>query len=243
MMAAKRVQAFLWDFDGTLVDTRRKNFQVMRTIVAEVAPEAVQRPAVVGQAEYERCQAETANWRDFYIRHLGFDDDRTDQVGRLWTEYQLRDRSEVPAFDGVRDTLDELRDYPHSILSQNAKPIILRILGDLGMDQHFGSVVGYEEVPIRKQKPEPDGLLLCLQKLRLESGWILFVGDHPSDTLTARNANKVLQTTGTAIRVLSVAAAYGARQPCHDWPVQPDFIARQPTDLSLIRRRLETGLD
>ncbi len=241
-MKTKRVRAFLWDFDGTLVDTRRKNFEVMRAIVADVAPEAVHRPAVVHRSEYERCQAETANWRDFYIRHLGFDDDRTDQVGRLWTQYQLRDGSAVPAFRGVRATLDELREYPHSIVSQNARPIILRILGKLGLHERFRDVIGYEEVPIRKQKPEPDGLLLCLEALRLREGWILYVGDHPSDTLTARNANDFLKSAGEQIRVVSVAAAYGGQKPCHDWPVQPDFIARRPTDLPAIRDRVEAGL-
>lgn len=240
-MNGKRVQAFLWDFDGTLVDTRRKNFEVMRAIVADVAPEVMARPAVTDRGAYERCQAETSNWRDFYIRHLGFDDNRTDEVGRLWTEYQLRDQSRVPAFEGVTATLSDLRGYPHAVCSQNARSVIQRVLGDLGLHHLFQRVVGYEEVPIRKQKPEPDGLLLCLEALRVGSGCILFVGDHPTDTLTAQNANRHLRAAGRTVRVISVGAAYGAQRPCREWPVQPDFIARQPSDIARIRDRIESG--
>lgn len=238
-MESRRVQALFWDFDGTLVDSRRKNFEVMRAIVCEVAPDAARRPAVIHRREYDRCQGETANWRDFYIRHLGFDEERTDQVGRLWAEYQLRDASPVPAFDGVLETLSQLGQYPHAIVSQNAKPIILSALRSLGLGRFFRPVIGYEEVPIRRQKPEPDGLLLGLEALGLREGWILFIGDHPSDTLTAHNANHLLRAAGKPMRVVSVGAAYGAQQPCRDWPVPPDFIARQPADVLGVRDRLE----
>lgn len=241
VMNNPKVKAFFWDFDGTLVDSRQKNFEVMRAIVRDVAPEAARNPEVTIRDEYERCQGESSNWRDFYIRQLGFDEERTDRVGKLWTEYQLRDRSHVPALDGVLEVLSSLQRYPHAIVSQNAKSIILRALGALGLSQRFRPVVGYEEVPIRKQKPEPDGLLLCLEALRPEPGWILFVGDHPSDTLTARNANKILRLSGSPTRVVSIGAAYGAQKPLHTWRVQPDFIARRPGDVLEFQNRLDSG--
>ncbi len=240
-MNVRKVKAFFWDFDGTLVDSRRKNFEVMRAIVRDVAPEAIHRPAVNRREEYDRCQAETSNWRDFYIRHLGFDEERTDQVGRLWTEYQLRDNSHVPAIEGVPDALAKLEGYPHAIVSQNAKSIIVRALKSLGLGHRFEPVIGYEQVPIRKQKPEPDGLLLCLEALGLEPGWILFVGDHPSDALTASNANTILKRSGSHTRVISVGAAYGAQHPLEKWPLQPHFIAHRPADVVEFGDRLDAG--
>ena len=55
--------------------------------------------------------------------------------------------------------------FSHGIVSQNSKNSISTTIDEKGLLSHFRYIVGYEEVDLRKQKPAPDGLLLCIQKL------------------------------------------------------------------------------
>ncbi len=236
------VKAFLWDFDGTLADTRRKNFEVTRALVSAIAPDAVDTVAVVReQVEYDRCHRRITNWREFYLHYLGFSEEETDRAGLLWSEYQLKDLTRVPFFKGVVQTLRTLRNYPHAIVSQNARPIIEKALLDEQLHKLFKLVVGYAEVPIRSQKPQPDGLLLCLERLlNGEPAAVLYVGDHQTDAETARNANRVLAKVGSSTRVFSVAAGYGLAD-MEDWTVQPHFVAHDPGDILEIKNQIENS--
>lgn len=236
----KSVQAIIWDFDGTLADTGFKNFNVTRAIVSALRPEAADSATVVTRREeYERCHRQLANWREFYVRHLGFTEEQTDEAGRMWSDFQLRDQTRTPLYTGILETLQELRSYPHGVVSQNARTIIERALAQARVDRLFRAIVGYEEVPIRKQKPAPEGLLLCLKQLvEAAAGAALFIGDHLTDVLTVQNANRAFQQTGTPARVFSVAVAYSKAEPAN-WPVQPDYIVRTPRDVIEVKETVE----
>jgi phosphoglycolate phosphatase-like HAD superfamily hydrolase len=97
---------------------------------------------------------------------------------------------------------------------------------------HFKSIVGYEEVHLRKQKPEPDGLLTCLERLTgFRPGCVLYIGDHETDVLCALNANLELQRNHSGVRVMSIGAFYGSNTNAADWSVEPDFKATRVKDI------------
>ncbi len=234
-----KVRAFLWDFDGTLADTRHKNFNVTCRILNGLHPEAAAKaPLQQGPEGYDQAYRHLSNWREFYTRHLGFSEEETDQAGRLWSRYQMEDETPMPLFEGIAETLGQLRHRPHAVVSQNARPVIERALAAADLHDFFTSVVGYEEVPIRRQKPEPDGILLSLRHLNLDSGTVLFVGDHPTDMLTAHNANQALRASGAKIQVFSVAAAYSCGDSWKDWPHPPDHVAAHPREILEIPERI-----
>ncbi len=235
-----KVRAFLWDFDGTLADTRRKNYNVTRRILAQFHPEVAARaPAASDPEEYDQAARRLSNWREFYTGYLGLSEAETDEAGRLWTRFQLEDETPVPLIDGVAETLERLRGQTHGVVSQNSRSVIENALAASGLNGLFGSVIGYEEVPIRRQKPEPDGILMGLEQLeRLEPGAVLFVGDHPTDMHTAANANREFQRRGLEIRVVSVAAAYSC-PTWREWPHAPDEVAHHPLDVLEIAKWAE----
>ncbi len=235
------IRAVLWDFDGTLADTRLKNFNVTQRILSTLHPDVAARAPVANRPEeYDRAYRRLANWREFYTRHLGFSEEETDRAGKLWSRYQLEDATPVPLFEGVCETLQCLGRRPHGVVSQNARAVIRQALSEARVEDFFGSVVGYEEVPMRRQKPAPDGILVSLRRLvDWQPGLVLFVGDHPTDARTARNANQALRESGAKIRVVSVAAAYSCGDSWREWPVQPDEAAQHPRDLLEISHRLE----
>ena len=197
--------AIIWDYDGTLVDSRYRNLSVNRSIVEELT----KRPwsdfrALASIPEYDAAVARCTNWRDFYAREFGLDVPRIETAGHLWTRYQLSDRPPVTPFPGVLEALDELAHLPHGIVSQNARGIIAATLEPLGLGGRFSHVIGYEEVPPERQKPAPDGLLGCIEALTgLESGTTFYVGDHPTDTECVARARSEL--AGSTSKVASAA--------------------------------------
>jgi HAD superfamily hydrolase (TIGR01549 family) len=234
------VTALIWDFDGTLVDTRHHNLRITRKLLSGLTgrnPE--QFPVLATLETYEAALRRAVNWRELYRIELGLTDDMVEAAGRLWAEYQLRDHSPVPLFDGIRDTLQALGDLPHGIVSQNAQGSIRRRLGEAGVLERFHCVVGYEEVPAMRQKPAPDGLILCIERLTgLIPGHVLFIGDHETDMATAANANEVFCRTGVPVRVIAVAAAYCDSGAECRWEHRPDYLVRHPLEIATIRRAL-----
>ena len=224
--------AIIWDYDGTLVDSRHRNLSVNRSIVELLTDRPwTEFKALASIPEYDAAVARCTNWRDFYAREFGLQVPKVETAGRLWTRYQLTDETPVTPFPGVSETLDALAHLPHGIVSQNARDIITATLDPLGLAGRFRHVIGYEEVGPGRQKPAPDGLLACIDVLTdIEPATAFYIGDHPTDTECVAQARSDLQARGRHIEVKSIAALYGGESPA-GWRVQPDLLADTPAQI------------
>ena len=242
-MPDSRLTAVIWDFDNTLADTRHRNLNVTRRIVARVTGrDYTDFPPLHSVEKYDAALHRTDNWQELYLREFGLDAEAIAFAGSLWTEYQLADDTPVSFYSGVAFALEALAHLPHGIVSLNSRRNIREMLGGVGLFESFHHVVGYEEVPYHRQKPEPDGLLLCLEQLTaFAPGHVLYVGDHRTDALCAAQANDRLRERGVQIRVTAVFAAYGSTMDEADWPVPPDHRATTPREVVEIAARLDSG--
>ena len=110
--------------------------------------------------------------------------------------------------DGVCEVIKSLK-FPQGIVSQNSKENILQNLRLNNLDPHFQSIIGYEEVDLKKQKPHPDGLIKCISDLcQSKFGYVFYIGDHETDMLLVKNANEFLIGHNKDLKVISIAAAY-----------------------------------
>lgn len=228
----------LWDFDGTLVDTRLRNYSVVRRLLLDVGLQPARFPALASAVVYDRVNRRYANWRDLYRREFGFSEGETDRIGALWGEYQARDDTPAEPFQGIHDVLDALA-VPHGVVSQNARAQIRRALETAGLASHFRAIVGYDDVHIQRQKPEPDGLLAALEMIGAHApARLIYIGDHETDVRCARNAARALYVTGTATEVVAIAACFVHADEPRGWRVRPDYVASTPRDLLVIARQL-----
>ena len=236
--AAPRGDAVVWDYDGTLVSTEEKNFGVTRAIVERVTS----RPAggfeaLASPASYRAALARSRNWREFYARSFGLAEAEIDRAGLLWTEYQLGDATPTPLVAGIPEVLRSLRHLPHGIVSQNASGAIAAVLDGHGLRGCFRSIIGFEEVDIRRQKPEPDGLLKCVEILTAaRPGTVFYIGDHETDAVCAARARAVLLARKAGVRIVSIAALYGSDSEPR-WSVQPDHAVHRPCDIAEVVMR------
>lgn len=233
-----RLAAVIWDFDGTLADTRERNLRVTRRIVREVLELRPDRyPALADLRAYDEANRRCANWRELYRDVFGVDEEETDRAGSVWAEYQLADEGPTPLIPGVAEAVEALAHHPQGIVSLNSRENILTVLEAAGVAERFGSVVGYEEVDLRRQKPDPDALLRCLEQLAVSRGDVLYVGDHETDVRCVRNANRVLEEDDRSVRVVATAARFTPATDTAAWAVEPDHRADHPEEVVRLARR------
>ncbi len=236
------VTAILWDFDGTLVDTRAKNMRVNRRIIEEVTGRpATDFDVMSSQETYDQAQRISVNWREFYHLHFGLSEGETDRAGARWTPYQLADETPTPPFPGIPDALGLFDGIPQGVVSQNCSSNITGTLSGHGLVEYFRCIIGYNEVANLQQKPAPDGLLLAIDELTsFAPGSVVYVGDHETDLRTVTNANRALRDRDLPLTVVSVAALYGMHGVDESWTADADYRAKTPQDLVEIVRRLDS---
>jgi len=227
------IRAIIWDYDGTLVDTRHKNLNVTRNIIESIIEtDAEEFSALRSLENYSLANRRASNWRELYRQELNLAEKQIDEAGRLWTVYQLDDNTEVAFFAGIEAVIGELAEFPHGIVSQNSRSGIMQNLAKKQLLPLFKYIVGYEEVDLKKQKPEPDGLLTCMEKLSaLESGYVCYIGDHETDVRCVRAANRVLQKENVNVKIFSIGACYESGMDTSTWNTRPDFEAQKVEDI------------
>ncbi len=230
--------AIIWDFDGTLVDSRQKNLSVNRALIAHVTGKPADSfPLLRSQELFEAADARSNNWRDFYLVDFGLSEAETAEAGRLWTEFQLQDQTPMPLFPGINEALTGLGDLPQGIVSQNSRAMIQATMAQAGLEQYIETVIGYEEVPLDRQKPDPAGLLTCLEKLtQLRPGAAFYIGDWQTDALQAVKARQVIQERGLAIALISIGAFYGGTAGDDAWSTRFDVSVQHPGEIVQIVR-------
>ena len=226
------VDAVLWDFDGTLVDSAAKNIAITKQILARVAPRLTGGTLpryLQNEADYHFANHNADHWRDLYRDFFGMTPEEIETAGPLWEGYQMLDTTRVTMFDGVVDTIRQLSRFPQGICSANATPNIRQVLAENEINSVFQSVIGYEDLPHHHQKPAPDGGLKCLQEIfgNTQDKTIIYVGDHVADVLFARGLSERLDPSNT---VISVIVTYSGANP-YQWREQPDKVIDNPLAL------------
>ena len=233
MNTQKNILAIVWDYDGTLVDTRLRNYNVTKRILKQIAGVGIlSSPLLQSVDEYSLLHTKTSNWREFYKNNFGFSEQQIDEIGGMWTRYQLDDKSPVKFINGVEKVILELEIYPQGIVSQNSRDQIIRSIDQSDIRGCIKHIVGYEEVDIKRQKPNPDGLLLCIKKLtKKETGIVIYIGDHETDVICVANANKNLKENNSEIKILCIGAFYSYGVDPINWSKTPDYGAHTPNEV------------
>ena len=237
---SKKICAIIWDYDGTLVDSRQKNLNVTRRIVSKILKsDPTEIPALSTLNNYHQAHIKATNWREFYESSFNLKGEQVDEAGKLWTEYQLNDNTPIPFIDGVKEVIIEIGSLPQGIVSQNSRSVIAKYLKNNNLLSYFDEIIGYEQVDLKRQKPYPDGLLMCIDRLTdSESGYVLYVGDHESDVRCAVNANTILFEKKKGIKIISIGAFYRFDVDTSSWNVLPDYQIKNAADIKSIVNNL-----
>jgi HAD superfamily hydrolase (TIGR01509 family) len=173
----------LFDWDGTLADTRKVilvSFQQALNIVDVQADiKFIERQIGTGAEQTFRIILQNAGkvYDDTLIKRLMEEKVRT----------QIKFGCTVKLFPGARELLEELQGKVKlALASMNNRPVIEDLLLKIGLKDCFNVVVTVEEV--RKFKPDPEIFIKTVDKLHLSPAECLVVEDSLFGVKAAKEA-------------------------------------------------------
>jgi phosphoglycolate phosphatase len=210
------ISLFVFDLDGTLVDSRRDIAESANAVLEECgcAPHAEERiGAMVGDG------AAVLIARAFAAAGCAAPSDALQRFLRVYNSRLLRF---TRAYEGVPELLGALAPMGTlAVLTNKPLQATRTILGELGLSAYFGARVLGGDGPLPR-KPEPAGLQQLMAGAATPPAATLMVGDSVIDFRTARSA-------GACVCV----ARYGFG--FHDFPIQElhqyDRVIDRPIDL------------
>ena len=176
-----KVKALVFDLDGTLIDSKMDLVNSVNATLRELKREALPTDVV---ASYVGSGAPT-----LLRRSLGgnpSEDDLKRALAFFLVHYEEHKLDETRLYPGVKETLEELKSLPMSVLTNKPVKISVRILEGLGIAQYFRCVYGGNSFDTKK--PDPEGANRILSELGIAASDAAMVGDSEVDVQTARNA-------------------------------------------------------
>jgi N-acetyl-D-muramate 6-phosphate phosphatase len=219
---SRRLQAVLFDLDGTLLDTAPDMVAALNNLRREhhLAP-----------LPYEVVRAAVSHGASRVVR-TGFETAKDPEFGQLQQRFLEIYRGalsvETRLFPGMPEVLDELdvRGLKAGIITNKAGWLTEPLLEQLNLRSRFACVVSGDTLPVRKPHPQP--LLHAAALAHVPPEACIYVGDAQRDVEAAHAAG-----------MPALVANYGYLRPDEDttsW--DGDLYLEKPLDLLDWLRRL-----
>jgi pyrophosphatase PpaX len=206
-----RFGTVLFDLDGTLIDSGSlilSSFQhATRTVLGQVIPDEVLMAGVGGHG--------------IHAQMLEFDEEQADELVRVYREHNATVYRAVLAFPGIEPVLGQLQREGRrlGVVTVKGRATVDVTFEVLPLRGYFGTVVTADDT--ERHKPDPEPLLLALERLGADVADAAYVGDSPFDIRAA-----------TAAGMIAVAVAWGGIHPLPRLEAErPDHVVHAPQEL------------
>jgi len=207
-----RHEVVLFDLDGTLIDSGGlilASFRhATRMVLGRKIPDEVLMANVGGHGIHAQMRE--------------FDEDLVDELVRTYREHNMAIYHEVAAFDGVEDVLRRLRREGRrlGVVTVKGRATVDVTFDVLPLGRYFEIVVTGDDT--ERHKPDPEPLLLALERLGADGSGAAYVGDSPFDVRAAKAAG-----------MTAVAVAWGGIHPVERLEAEePDAVVYEPRELA-----------
>lgn len=210
----KEYDAYLFDADGTILDTRElifRSFMHMGEVMGEKMPERDVLEGTVGL---------TLKKSLYLILGEGRPEDYYAKAGSVYAGFMVDNYQDyLKGFPGMAEALAELHrcGKKMAVVTSRKRPTLHTFLCALGLDSYFSILVTPEST--EKHKPDPEPALFAMECLGVSPEESVFVGDAIFDI-----------QCGKAAGMDTALVEWGGMEPS-GWSVQPNFIAKKPGDL------------
>ncbi len=172
---------FLFDLDGTLVDSTPVHARAYKKVLALHSPERL------ASFEYEKLSGKTTR---LAFTEMGFAGDAVDALVALKQQAYLDAvaNGETMMFDGTRPLLVRLHEQGLSayLVTSASKRSTERVLASMHIHQLFRHIVTGDDVA--RGKPAPDGYASVVTKFGLDPSEALVIEDAEAGVIAARDA-------------------------------------------------------
>jgi len=201
MGKAGKVRAFVFDLDGTLIDSKMDLVNSVNAMLRETQRAELPADLIASYVGHGAPQ--------LIASALGpgsSEEERREGLAIFLKHYSEKKLKETRAYPGVAEGLQALRGTPMAVLSNKPTKLSKEILEGLGLTRYFRAVYGGDS--FETKKPDPSGVLTILREFAVPPDEAAMVGDSDVDVQTARNAG-----------MLAVGVSYGFGQ--HDREENP----------------------
>lgn len=177
-----RISKIIFDLDGTLIDSAQLTARIVDRMLAERGAAARADRALIRRMDAIGGEAMIAAALGVHSR------DPAREIEEFRAIHKTIDVPGDLPFAGVRAALRDLSEAGVVLAICSNKPQFLceRILGELGLAEHFAAIIG--SAPGRARKPDPDSARKALQGVGGTPEDTLYCGDSAIDLATARAA-------------------------------------------------------
>ncbi len=203
----------LFDLDGTIADTLPLIYEAF---------DAALTPALGRRLSDAEVRALFGPPDNAIIRSLVGDDQAQAAIGRYLEVYEREHRRLAGSFPGMPDLLRACRaaGMRLGVVTGKSRQTALLTLNLLGVSDAFEVVYAGDDV--RRQKPDPEAVLLALRDLNHPPGAPgAFVGDSAADVIAGRAAG-----------LTTIAVTWGSPDHTLLLAANPDVVCRSITDLA-----------
>ncbi len=209
-----KVDAVLFDLDGTLADTAPD---------LALALQAVRDPGLPPLAVADVRKATAVGTEALLSLGLGMTprDDLYEKTRTAFLDHYHRLIGQATVLTpGMAMVLQVLaaQGLPWGIVTNKPEALARRVIKALGLEDASACLVGGDTAA--RPKPHPDPLLCACQRLGLEPGRCVYIGDDSGDIIAARRAG---------MPALAAAFGYASAQEAQSWGA--DGLLSAPGDL------------
>jgi beta-phosphoglucomutase len=189
--------AVIFDWDGTLADTRKAILfsfhKALNQVHCDVSDEFIERRIGIGAAKTFKEILQAQN--------VSFDEALIGKLVEMKIQAEIDLSNEIKLFEGAAELLESLQDKVKvGLASMNNRRVIDHLLKITNTQQFFKTVVAADEVA--KPKPNPDIFLKCAAKLNIKPENCVVVEDSVFGVEAAKSAGMgcIVVLTGVYFR-------------------------------------------
>ena len=236
------IEAILWDYDGTLMDSSKKSIEVSLEVLSNFIPDIYENiPEPLSSREkFQDTYGRISDWVELYHVCYGLTDEQTRLAVKMWGEVQLKNKTEAELYSGIIEILEHFKETKMGVCSQNGAGIIKRSLEHRDVLKYFGAVIGVDDVLFDEQKPHGSAFIKALDKLEItdRNKTFVYIGDRSVDVAFGRNSEAMLKKDFLDAKVICVAMHHPGDYCEEDENFLPDYIAHNSGELFEILNKI-----
>lgn len=173
----KKYKAVIYDIDGTILNTLDMNMYPLIKIIEEELGEHYTFEEVLKFAPYPGMKV---------MEELQINDPQ--KTYERWVKYVNEYEQGASIYEGMLDVLKAFdKKIIQAVVSAKTKQQYLIDCVDKGIDRYMSVAILADDTT--EHKPHPMPLYKCLEKLKLSSEDVIYIGDAYSDYKAAKNAH------------------------------------------------------